>query len=146
MNTESRENGSPLEIPIRQNLFAAPSGVDDEPRLIGSRCQDCGGTFFPSEAMCPSCVKEGTVQAVFLKGRGKLVSFTQVMRGMPGFESPYALGCIELDEGPTLIAQLQDWQGLVLETNMPVELVIGRIKKDEKGNTVVGPKFKPLVK
>jgi uncharacterized protein len=146
MNTANRENGSSLEIPIRQNLFAAPSEADDEPRLIGSHCRECGGTFFPKEEMCPMCVKEGTVEIALLNGRGKLVSFTQVMRGMPGFESPYALGCIELDEGPTLIAQLQDWQGLVLETNMPVELVIGRIKTDEKGNTVVGPKFKPLVK
>jgi uncharacterized OB-fold protein len=96
--------------------------------------------------MCPTCVKEGTMETVSLNGRGTLISFTQVMRGMPGFESPYALGCIELDEGPTLIAQLQDWREVELRTNMPVKLVIGRIKEDEKGNTVVGPKFKPLVK
>jgi uncharacterized OB-fold protein len=143
---ESRDNGVQTEVPIRENLFVVPSLPGEGPRLIGSRCGNCGGTFFPQEKMCPACVKEGTMEIVSLNGRGKLISFTQVMRGLPGFDSPYVLGCIELEEGPTLIAQLQDWQEVVLETNMPVELVIGKIKKDGKGNTVVGPKFKPLVK
>jgi uncharacterized OB-fold protein len=141
---ESRANNSPIEIPIRKNLFTV--GPDGSPKLICSRCRECGNTFYPKEKMCPSCVKEGTLERVEIRGRGRIVSFTQVMRGLPGYDSPYILACIELDGGPSLIAQLEGWQGVAVKTHMPVELVIGRIKQEKNGTVVIGPKFKPVAK
>lgn len=144
MRTEIKKEGPAAEIPIHEKLFTF--GPDGAPKLICSRCRECGGTFYPTEAMCPSCIKEETVDTIEIDGKGKIVSFTKVMKGPPGYDSPYVLACLELDEGPSVIAQLQDWQDVDLAIDMPVELVIGRIKKEKNGTTVIGPKFRPLPK
>ena len=114
--------------------------------IILSRCRECGGTFYPKEEMCPSCIKEGTLDTIAADGKGRLVAFTKVWRSPPGFDSPYAIASVQLDEGPVVIAQLQDWQDVELRTNMPVQFVIGKIKEDRDGNIVIGPKFKPLLR
>jgi uncharacterized OB-fold protein len=142
MPTETKKDGSPSEIPIRENLFTI--SPDGKPKLIVSRCRDCGGTFYPKEVVCPSCIKDGSLETIEIGGRGKIVAFTKVMRGLPGYDSPYILACLQLDEGPSVIAQLEDWQNVPLAMNMTVELVIGRIKEEKNGAMIIGPKFKPL--
>jgi uncharacterized OB-fold protein len=66
-------------------------------------------------------------------------------RGLPGFDSPYALGTIALDAGPGFIGQLHDWQGKALTPGMRVRLAIDRIKREKDGSEIVGPKFAPVV-
>lgn len=146
MSAESKNklDNLPRVTPIRENLFFHPADPSEEPKLIGCHCRECGNTFFPAEEMCPVCIKEGTTEMTLLSGQGRLVSFTRVMRAIPGFDSPYALGCIELDSGPSLIAQLEDWRDVDLKIGMRVQLVIGRIKQDKAGQTIIGPKFRPL--
>lgn len=131
-----------VEVSIRRNLFII--GADGRPKLIVGRCRRCHLIFYPKEPVCPICIEVGTLETIEIDGKGKIISFTRVMRGLPGYDSPYTLACIELDAGPSLIAQLQDWQEVELKLHMPVELVIGRIKTEKNGNIIVGPKFKPL--
>lgn len=133
------------EIPIRGNLFIQPSDPKDPPKLILSRCRECRGIFYPKEEMCPTCIKEETLDTIAVDGKGKLVAFTKVWRSPPGFDNPYVMASVELDEGPVVIAQLHDWQGIDLKINMPVQFVIAKIKQDLEGNVVIGPKFKPLL-
>ncbi len=142
--TEEKLKRAQKEIPVRENLFIQPAGPNDSPKLILSRCRECGGTFYPKEEMCPACIKEGTLETSAVDGKGKLVAFTKVWRSPPGFDRPYAIASVKLDEGPVVIAQLQDWQDIELKMNMPVRFVIGKIKEDRDGNFIVGPKFKPL--
>lgn len=131
------------EIPIRGDLFIQPSNPKDSPKLILSRCRECGGVFYPQAEMCPACIREGTLDRIEADGKGRLVAFTKVWRSPPGFDSPYVMASVELDEGPVVISQLHDWQGTDLRINMPVQFVIGRIKQDPEGNVVIGPKFRP---
>ncbi len=143
MTAEAKTAMEPPEFPIREGLFVAAEAPDGKPRLIGSYCRECGNTFFPAEIICPVDLKEDTLERSELDGSGYLISFTKVMRGLPGFDSPYALAVVQLEAGPGLIAQLEDWQDIKLETGMAMELVIGRVKRDQKGNTLLGPKFRP---
>ncbi|MYF07107.1 MAG: transcriptional regulator, partial [Rhodospirillaceae bacterium] len=57
---------------------------------------------------------------------------------------PYALGVIALDAGPSMIAQLADWDADSLKCGMPVEMTIGTIRTGKDGIRHVGPKFRPL--
>lgn len=126
--------------PIRPDLF-----VDvDPPRLVGSRDRDSGEVFFPAEAMNPRTMTEGTLERHEFEGAGTLVAWTVVGRGMPGFDTPYALATIKLDAGPGLIGQLHDWQGKTLEAGMRLKLAIARIKAEKDGTEVIGPKFIPV--
>lgn len=79
-----------------------------------------------------------------IDGDGVLINFTRVLRGIPGFDTPFALGIIKLDAGPTLTAQLADWSDVNLRVGLRVELVIGPIKRDPDDTIVMGPKFRPL--
>jgi len=126
--------------PIRPDLF-----VDgDPPRLVGSRDRDSGEVFFPAEAMNPRTMTEGTLERHEFEGAGTLVAWTVVGRGMPGFDSPYALATIKLDAGPGFIGQLHDWQGKTLKAGMRLKLAIARIKAEKDGTEVIGPKFVPV--
>lgn len=131
---------APARKPIRANLFVE----GDAPQLVGSRDRETGEVFFPAETMNPVTMREGTLEPCTFDGAGTLVSWTVVGRGLPGFDSPYALGTIQFDAGPSLIAQLHDWQGKTLAPGMRVRLTIARIKAETDGSEVVGPKFVPL--
>ena len=128
--------------PIRPNLFLA-QGRDGRPKLLGSRCRETGQLFWPAEIMNPVTHHPDTLEPAEIDGKGKIVSFTTVARGLPGFPSPYALAAIALDAGPTLIAQLDDWQDRTLQVGQPVDLVIGTIKTEKDGTRIIGPKFRP---
>ena len=131
------------EKPIRPALFVA-EGADNGPALLGSRCRKTGTVFYPAEVMNPETHEAGTMEPVEIDGAGTLVTHTVIARGLPGFASPYALAVVQLGAGPSLIAQLEDWQDASLEPGTPVELVIGTIKTEKSGTRVIGPKFRPL--
>ena len=129
-----------MTVPIRPDLFVE----GPEPCLIGSRDRDTGEVFFPAEAMNPKTMQEGTLERHEFDGSGTLVAWTVIGRGMPGFDSPYALGTVQLDAGPALIGQLHDRQGKSLKAGMRVRLAIARIKAEKDGIEVIGPKFVPV--
>lgn len=134
------ETAAPKRTAIRPDLFVE----GDEPRLVGSRDRETGEVFFPAEAMNPTTMREGTLERHEFAGGGALVAWTVIGRGMPGFDSPYALGTIRLDAGPGFIGQLHDWQGKALKSGMRVKLAIARIKGEKDGSEVIGPKFVPV--
>ena len=129
--------------PLRDGLFV-DGGSGRAPKLVGSRCRETGAVYFPAEVMNPDTRRTGTMEPVEIDGRGRLVSYTVVARGLPGFEAPYALGVIALEAGPSLIAQLADWERESLRCGMPVEMTIGTIRTGKDGIRYVGPKFRPV--
>lgn len=133
-------SGAPASVPIRPDLYVA----GDPPRLVGSRDRTTGQLFFPAETMNPVTMTEGTLERHEFDGGGTLVAWTVIGRGLPGFDSPYALATIALDAGPGFIGQLHDWQGKALRSGMRVRLSIGRIKRERDGAEVLGPKFVPV--
>ena len=132
-----------VRTPIRPDLFVE-GGAGQPARLVGSRDRDSGQVFFPAEAMNPVTMREGTLQRHEFEGGGTLVAWTVIARGLPGFDSPYALATVQLDAGPSFIGQLHEWQGKPLASGMRVRLAIGRIKRDKDGSEVVGPLFVPV--
>lgn len=134
------DTAAPQHKPIRPDLFVG----GDQPRLVGTRDRETGEVFFPAEAMNPVTMREGTLERHEFDGGGTLVAWTVIGRGMPGFDSPYALGTIQLDAGPGFIGQLHDWQGKALTRGMRVKLAVARIKAEKDGSEVIGPKFVPV--
>ena len=52
------------------DIFTWP---DDNPQLIGSRCDDCGAATFPAQSRCPRC-SQPNMSELKLPRRGTLVS------------------------------------------------------------------------
>ena len=45
------------QVPIADGLFTWPS---NDPRLLGSKCRDCGVVTFPAQSGCPACCGQDT--------------------------------------------------------------------------------------
>ena len=78
-------------------------------RLAIQRCLTCGGWRWPPQLACPSCLSEA-YRWVATAGLGRLYSYTVVHRPVDpaGFDPPYVVGVVELDEGPRLLTNIVD--------------------------------------
>ena len=115
-------------------------------RLKGSRCANCERAFFPPRKLCRDCCSTN-LETYLFAGSGTLYSYSQMTQSPRGFANvgPYAVGMVRLDEGPLIMAQLTDVEGVELRIGMPVEMVTRKIQEDSAhGYIVYGYKFRPL--
>jgi uncharacterized OB-fold protein len=93
---------------IDDRLAAAPVFEEDgeEVRLLGSTCGQCGAVAFPRRVVCIRC--GAPQQATRLSGRGRLHSWTLLANPPYGFEGEVYYGCVDLVEGPRILAVLGD--------------------------------------
>ncbi len=114
-------------------------------QLEGSKCSSCHTTYFPPRELCKRC-RSRHLDAHRLQGEGTLASYTVVYQAPEGFEDqlPYAVGLVDLAEGPRLTAMLSDVDMDELRIGMPVEMVIRKINEDGKRGLInYGYKFRP---
>lgn len=113
--------------------------------LIGTRCEKCGGHYYPPRNMCPICKTSGLIVPFKFKGTGEIVTFTVVHSAAKGFEKqvPYILAIIKLDEGPCLTSQVICSKDKVC-IGMKVKSVFRKLgEESEKGMIYYGAKFAP---
>ena len=113
-------------------------------QLVGGRCEACGKVFFPRFATCPSCATRQSMAEVRLDRRGKLYSYTIIHVDTPGFKAPYAVGYVDLPEGPRVFGHLDGWQAGPIPLDSPVEIYAGPIGKDRDGAELISVRFRPL--
>jgi uncharacterized OB-fold protein len=112
--------------PIAAGLFTWPA---EEPRLIGSRCRDCGVVTFPAQPSCPACTSVA-VEERLLGRTGTLYTWTvQGFRPKPPYSGPdefepYGVGYVELPREVRVEARLTTADPARLRIGMPMELVI----------------------
>ncbi len=99
---------TPAERPSRidDGLSAAPvfeveCGIV---RLLGSRCPRCGATAFPRRAVCIRC--HGAPEPLRLSGAGTVHAWSPLANPPDGFAGALHYGCIDLEEGPRVLAIL----------------------------------------
>ena len=138
------------QIPIQEGLFVWPS---DDPRLIASKCKDCGEVVFPFQESCNACTSQ-SVEKIELSKRGRLWTWT--IQGFPPKSPPYAkietpetfmpygVGYVEMPEKVRVEARLTENDPNKLEIGMTMELVIEKFLEDEDGNDIMAFFFKPI--
>jgi len=130
---------------VKQGYFTVPDDPSEPPRLLGTRCEDCGEHFFPRRAVCAKCLSRRTTDAL-LGPRGTLYSYTFVH--FPLFGSMrvehvgYGVGQVDLSEGPRVQFPLAGKQeeyriGMALEAELdPL--------REQDGRDVVILRFRPV--
>ncbi|MET1414731.1 zinc ribbon domain-containing protein [Roseibium sp. HPY-6] len=91
---------TPLTAPFWENAA--------EGKLTIQKCGSCGEHFFYPRPLCPNCWSSD-VAWTEVRGSGRLKSFSQIWKpGHPGWlpVTPYLVGLVELDEGPTLLSHI----------------------------------------
>lgn len=87
------------------------------------------------------------MEEIKLSGRGKLITYTVIYTPPSNFENqvPYAVGIVELDEGPRITSQIVDCDPEKLKIGMRVEAVFRKIQEDgDTGAIYYGYKFRPV--
>ena len=114
-----------------------------EGALLGTRCRQCGAHFFGGVVLCRRC-SSGELEPVELSNQGTLYSYTIVRippAGWPG-GVPYALGQVELPEGPHVISEVVDCPYEKLRVGMKLELALAVGGEDTRGNELVVYKWR----
>jgi uncharacterized OB-fold protein len=84
-------------------------GDDSRYRLRGSRCPSCGDVRIPPRRWCP---KDSTsCNPLSLTGAGKIYEAVRIVIPPQGFDNPFWVGYIDLDEGPRFFAQIACAEG-----------------------------------
>ena len=137
--------------PIDPKLFTWPAV---SPKLLGSYCNSCGTTSFPSQASCPRCCSED-VETCELATRGKLWSFT--IQGFlpksppyageetPETFEPYGVGYVELPGQVRVVGRLKASTPAELRIGMDMELVFEPFRTDADGAEIITYAFRPAV-
>ncbi|HYF61104.1 MAG TPA: Zn-ribbon domain-containing OB-fold protein [Burkholderiaceae bacterium] len=97
-----------------------------EGRLTTTRCRTCGRLGFPPRNLCRDCWGRDLEWAT-LSPRGTLYSFTRV-HVVPGAfraDAPYAIGLVDLADGPRLMCRLVGEVGTG-DLDGPVEMLVLR--------------------
>ena len=130
-------------VPLREGIFRIPTDPGEKPALIASRCSRCGEHFFPRRAICLGCGQVGMEEA-YLTGPGKISTFTIARMTPPGslIEAPYVIALVELPERVIVASVLSGCDVDSVRVDMPVELVLEKVKQDKEGNDVVAFKFR----
>jgi uncharacterized OB-fold protein len=93
----------PLPVPTPETAHFWEGTALGELRL--QRCRACTHTYFPPQPWCPASADDD-VEIVCASGRGTLHSYVISHLAAPGFEVPYVIAVVELDEGPRLLTNL----------------------------------------
>jgi uncharacterized protein len=103
------------------------------------RCDDCAHRYFPPRPFCPACGSR-SVQVIKASGRATLYSYVIHHRPRAGFEPPYAIAVVELEEGPRMMTNIvgcpQTPEALVLD--MPLEVAF-----EAQNDAITLPFFRP---
>ena len=87
------------------------------------KCDSCHSIYFPPRPFCPEC-GSCEVSVVTATGRATLYSYVINHLPSPGFESPFAIAVVELEEGPRLMSNIVDCEQTpeALQLDMPLEV------------------------
>lgn len=89
-------------------------------KLQASVCDHCKQLSFPPARDCPHCTGySDDPELKPLAGTGTLYSFTTIHVGGNGFEAPYAVGFVDIEEGLRVVAQLR-FDNKPLQSGAPV--------------------------
>jgi uncharacterized OB-fold protein len=137
---------------VQKALADVFSWPDDDPHLIGSRCDVCGATTFPAQSRCPRC-SAPNMSELALPRRGTLVSWTTQgfppaidYMGDPTGKSfrPFGVGLVQLDDVVRVEARLTEHDPAKLDFGMEVQLEIVPFYVDADGDEIMTFAFAPL--
>jgi uncharacterized OB-fold protein len=118
---EPRPQKRPKPVPTPETKHFWEGARAGELRL--QRCRACGQAYFPPRPACPRCASLDT-EVFRASGRARLYSYVIHERPAPGFEPPYAIAVVALEEGPRMMTNLVDVpqtpEALLLD--MPLEV------------------------
>ena len=127
----------PLPAPTPETQHFWDGAKHGELKL--QRCTSCSHTYFPPRPFCPECASRD-VEVYSASGKATLYSYVINHRAPKGWDAPYSIAVVTLEEGPRMMTNVigipQTPEALVLD--MDLEVSFEKVSDD-----ISLPKFKP---
>ena len=107
-------------------------------KLLLQYCLECQKHYFPPRPFCPFCGSRA-VEIVEASGRGRLYSYAISHLPTPGYEPPFIVAVVMLEEGVKMLTNIVDCpqEPEALSLDMPLEVTF-----EARGELHV-PQFRP---
>ena len=107
--------------------------------LLLQTCKSCNHTYFPPRPFCPECGSRD-VEVIKASGKGRLYSYIINHMKAPGYEPPFAVAVVELEEGPRIMTNILECEQTpeALQLDMPLEVTFEKLSDE-----ISLPQFKP---
>ncbi|MDY6854964.1 MAG: Zn-ribbon domain-containing OB-fold protein [Thermodesulfobacteriota bacterium] len=76
-------------------------------KFLGLKCNKCSAYTVPPKKVCMECTSED-MDIVEIKKKGEVKTFTVIKVAPEGFEPPYIVAMVELNEGPWVMGNIID--------------------------------------
>lgn len=117
-------------------------GARDQKLLI-QRCVECQKLRHPPRPACPDC-NSFEWDSVEAAGTGTVHSYCIPHHPkLPGFEEPYVVGLIDLDEGVRLVSNIVDVDPAEVSNGQRVEVTFATFDALDGDGDIVLPQFRP---
>jgi len=122
-------NTPPLPQPDPDTAFFWEGAA--QRKLMILRCDACGRYVHYPRPACNRCGAT-TLTPTEVSGRGTVHSYTITHRSVPGYEAPFAVVLVELEEQPGLrmVSQVTDVEPDMIRIGMPVEVHFRPVAED----------------
>jgi uncharacterized OB-fold protein len=119
--------GRPLPLPDRDTAFFWEGCARKQ--LLILRCTACRTYVHPPKQACHAC-GGASLKPAAVSGRGVVHSFTVTHKELPGFESPFAVVLVELEEqrGLRMVSNVVDVAPDKIKIGMPVSVTFGTVE------------------
>jgi len=94
-----------------------------EGKLLGLKCNQCGAYTAPPRKVCSKCGSED-LEIVSLSGKGEIQTFTVIYVPPEGFEAPFVVAMVKLDEGPWVMGNIEG----VDPNNVTMDIIGRRVR------------------
>jgi uncharacterized OB-fold protein len=76
-------------------------------KFLGLKCNKCGAYTVPPKKVCMECTSED-LDIAEIRKKGEIKTFTVIKVSPEGFDAPYIVAMVELDEGPWVMGNIID--------------------------------------
>ncbi|MDF1856826.1 Zn-ribbon domain-containing OB-fold protein [Pseudooceanicola sp.] len=107
-------------------------------KLLLQSCNACDKIYYPPRPFCPTCGSRD-IAVTQASGKGTLHSFVISHLAAPGYEPPFTIAEVMLEEGVKMMTNIVDCPAdpESLDLDMPLELTF-----EQRGDVAV-PQFRP---
>lgn len=119
-------------------------GEEDEDKLSGYRCEECGRVGHTQPARCPGC-KGTNFERIDLGREAELITYTVIRNPLPGFSraSPLVIGLLEFPNGVRAIGRIDASGPEEVERGEKYAPYCGELGERD-GEKISGLKFRSL--
>lgn len=103
------------------------------------RCTSCAHSYFPPRPFCPECSCRD-VEIYNASGKATLFSYVINHRAPKGWDAPYSIAVVELEEGPRMMTNIIEIEQTPEALELDMALVVSF---EQASGDIFLPKFKP---